>query len=173
MSGLAIILVSILLFALALALQLLERLLQPDATVSFADDVRVALVIYAIAAIPALILWAFRRFAQRHARLPITVWATLLLLIEGVQIVALQPVMSVHAVLLIPRDCPPAARPARPADVSDQQNDAYCSCAYRRFADRLDRSDVAKLRDGTVPPELKAKIDAIEAGCRAETSARD
>jgi hypothetical protein len=170
MSGLAIILVSILLFALALAFQLLERLLQPDATVSFAGDARIALVIYAIAAIPALILWAFRRFAPRHARFPIILWATPLLLIGGLQVVARRPVMSVHAVLLIPRDCSPAARPA---DISAQQNEAYCSCAYRRFAERLDRSDVAKLRDGSAPPEIKAKIDAIEVGCRAEASPKD
>jgi hypothetical protein len=189
MSRGAMVAIGVLFFGLALLVAVVESHLWPATAGSVGGA---TLAIYAVSVVVPLIVWAVARFQLEKAIAPVIVWGILLVVVStghvlAIGVTSLAPSLPALLASLLQnpavkegfkkgfvasaaKSCIDTAR-SRNTPLSDTQLEAYCACTATQMVDTLTSEEMVELMRGgdDLPPDVRSKIGAIVARCRAET----
>ena len=148
-----------------------------------------ALILYLLCLVPALLLWAFARFRLTHALVPVIVLGGLTVLANGGVIAVYKLPGLIGAVSDRPeikakfhdsyiasarKSCVESATARAQGRFSDAEIATYCDCFAQRSVDRLSGADISALilNRNNPPPELRSRLVAVAQSCVADTLQR-
>jgi hypothetical protein len=144
-----------------------------------------ALILYLLCLVPALLLWAFARFRLEHALVPVIVLGGLVVLANGSMLAVGTLPGLIGAVLDRPeikakfrdsyvvsarKSCVASAEARAQGRFSAAQIATYCDCFAQRSVDRLSGADITALvlNRNNPPPELRSRLVVVAQGCAAD-----
>jgi hypothetical protein len=179
--------------AVAVSVAVVESRLWPATAGSV---VGATLAIYGVSVVVPLIVWAVGRFQLEKAIAPVIVWGILLVVVStghglAIGVTSLGPSLPALLASLLQnpavkegfkkgfvtsatKSCIDTAR-SKNTPPSDTQLEAYCGCTATQMVDSLTSAEMVELMRGgdDLPPDVRSKIGAVVARCRAETFGAD